>query len=266
MFNAIAHRYDFLNQLLSLGIHKGWRKKSIQLLQSQHPKTILDIATGTADFAIEAMRLNPEKVTGVDISSGMLELGRKKVEKLGLQSKIELKLADSENLPFADNTFDAITVGFGVRNFENLEKGIRDMHRVLKPGGCFLFCSPSDHFTDWMIGGKIFGDAYRNWFNKIARHHHTDSPAVWTDRLNRHGFEVEKIWYYFSPKATQTLELGHYFGLPNLITRKLFGQWVVWPSRSNPFLRFLDATLRPIYDEPLPKIGSMVFCVARKPK
>lgn len=135
MFNAIAHRYDFLNQLLSLGIHKGWRKKSIQLLQAQHPKTILDIATGTADFAIEAMRLNPEKVTGVDISSGMLELGRKKVEKLGLQSKIELKLADSENLPFADNTFDAITVGFGVRNFENLEKGIRDMHRVLKPGG-----------------------------------------------------------------------------------------------------------------------------------
>jgi demethylmenaquinone methyltransferase/2-methoxy-6-polyprenyl-1,4-benzoquinol methylase len=135
MFNAIAHRYDFLNQLLSLGIHKGWRKKSIQLLEAEHPKNILDIATGTADFAIEAMRLHPEKVVGVDISSGMLELGQKKIEKLGLQKKIELKLADSENLPFADNTFDAITVGFGVRNFENLEKGIRDMHRVLKPGG-----------------------------------------------------------------------------------------------------------------------------------
>lgn len=135
MFDSIAHRYDFLNQLLSLGIHKGWRKKSIQLLQTQQPKTILDIATGTADFAIEAMRLKPEKVVGVDISSGMLELGRKKIEKLGLQQKIELKLADSENLPFADNSFDAITVGFGVRNFENLEKGIRDMHRVLKPGG-----------------------------------------------------------------------------------------------------------------------------------
>lgn len=135
MFDSIAHRYDFLNQLLSLGIHKGWRKKSIQLLQTQQPKTILDIATGTADFAIEAIRLKPEKVVGVDISSGMLELGRKKIEKLGLQQKIELKLADSENLPFADNSFDAITVGFGVRNFENLEKGIRDMHRVLKPGG-----------------------------------------------------------------------------------------------------------------------------------
>lgn len=135
MFNAIAHRYDFLNQLLSFGIHKGWRKKSIRLLQAKHPKTILDIATGTADFAIEAMKLKPEKVVGVDISSGMLELGKKKIDKLGLQTKIELKLADSENLPFEDNSFDAITVGFGVRNFENLEKGIRDMHRVLKPGG-----------------------------------------------------------------------------------------------------------------------------------
>ena len=135
MFNAIAHRYDFLNQLLSFGIHQGWRKKSIRLLQAKHPKTILDIATGTADFAIEAMKLKPEKVVGVDISSGMLELGKKKIDKLGLQTKIELKLADSENLPFEDNSFDAITVGFGVRNFENLEKGIRDMHRVLKPGG-----------------------------------------------------------------------------------------------------------------------------------
>lgn len=135
MFDAIAPKYDFLNQLLSLGIHKGWRKKAIRLLQNQQPKTILDIATGTADFAIEAMKLNPEKITGVDISAGMLKLGKEKVNKHGLQEKIELKLADSENLPFADNTFDAITVGFGVRNFEHLEKGIADMYRVLKPGG-----------------------------------------------------------------------------------------------------------------------------------
>jgi demethylmenaquinone methyltransferase/2-methoxy-6-polyprenyl-1,4-benzoquinol methylase len=138
MFDAIAPKYDFLNQLLSLGIHKGWRKKSINLLKQAQPKTILDIATGTADFAIEAMRLKPEKVTGIDISEGMLKLGREKVNKLGLQHKIELKLADSENLPFSDNSFDAITVGFGVRNFEHLEKGIRDMYRVLKPGGSMI--------------------------------------------------------------------------------------------------------------------------------
>ena len=135
MFNNIAYRYDFLNQLLSLGIHKGWRKKSIQLLQASQPKLILDIATGTADFAIEAMKLNPDTVIGVDISEGMLKLGVEKINKLGLQHKIDLKLGDSENLLFDDNTFDAITVGFGVRNFENLEKGIADIYRVLKPGG-----------------------------------------------------------------------------------------------------------------------------------
>ena len=135
MFDAVAPKYDFLNQLLSLGIHKGWRKKAIRLLKDKKPKTILDIATGTADFAIEALILNPEKVTGVDISSGMLKLGKEKVKKRGLENQIELILGDSEALPFADNSFDAITVGFGVRNFEHLEKGIRDMHRVLKPGG-----------------------------------------------------------------------------------------------------------------------------------
>jgi demethylmenaquinone methyltransferase/2-methoxy-6-polyprenyl-1,4-benzoquinol methylase len=138
MFNNIAPKYDFLNQLLSLGIHKGWRKKAIRLLQEQKPKFILDIATGTGDFAIEAMKLNPEKVTGIDISEGMLKLGIEKINKLNLQSKIELTLADSENLPFADNNFDAITVGFGVRNFENLEKGIAEIYRVLNAKGMFV--------------------------------------------------------------------------------------------------------------------------------
>jgi demethylmenaquinone methyltransferase/2-methoxy-6-polyprenyl-1,4-benzoquinol methylase len=138
MFDAIAPKYDFINQLLSMGIHKGWRKKSIQLLQTQQPKMILDVATGTADFAIEAMKLKPQKITGVDISAGMLKLGQEKINKLQLQNKIELKLADSESLPFSDNSFDAITVGFGVRNFEHLELGIRDMHRVLKPGGSLV--------------------------------------------------------------------------------------------------------------------------------
>lgn len=135
MFNNIAPKYDFLNQLLSMGIHKGWRKKTIQLLKPINPKAILDIATGTGDFAIEAIKLNPEKVTGVDISEGMLKLGIEKVKKKGLESKIELLLGDSENLPFEDNSFDAITVGFGVRNFENLEKGINDIYRVLNKGG-----------------------------------------------------------------------------------------------------------------------------------
>jgi len=135
MFNNIAPKYDFLNQLLSMGIHKGWRRKAVNLLKEVKPKNILDIATGTGDFAIEAMKLSPDKVVGVDISEGMLKIGVEKINKLGLQNKIELKLGDSENLPFADNSFDAITVGFGVRNFENLEKGINDIYRVLNKNG-----------------------------------------------------------------------------------------------------------------------------------
>jgi demethylmenaquinone methyltransferase / 2-methoxy-6-polyprenyl-1,4-benzoquinol methylase len=135
MFNNIAPKYDFLNQLLSMGIHKGWRKKAVAYLKEVNPKKILDIATGTGDFAIEAMKLNPDKVVGVDISEGMLKVGVEKINKLGLQNKIELKLGDSESLPFENNSFDAITVGFGVRNFENLEKGINDIYRVLNPNG-----------------------------------------------------------------------------------------------------------------------------------
>jgi demethylmenaquinone methyltransferase/2-methoxy-6-polyprenyl-1,4-benzoquinol methylase len=135
MFNNIAHRYDFLNHLLSLGIDKMWRKKVIRMLAKNNPKNILDVATGTADFAIEALRLNPDKITGVDISEGMLELGKKKVQKIKAESKIELLLADSESLPFEKEIFDAVTVGFGVRNFENLEKGLSEIYRVLKPGG-----------------------------------------------------------------------------------------------------------------------------------
>lgn len=135
MFNNIAHRYDFLNHLLSLGIHIRWRKKAIRLLKASQPKKILDIATGTADFAIEALSLNPDSVTGVDISEGMLKLGEEKIKNKKLGQKIKLMLADSEKLPFGDNSFDAITVGFGVRNFENLENGLRDMHRVLKKNG-----------------------------------------------------------------------------------------------------------------------------------
>lgn len=135
MFNNISGRYDFLNHLLSVGIDKRWRKKAVKMLKATKPKHILDIATGTGDFAIASLKLNPEKVVGLDISSGMLEKGREKMQKKGYADKIDMVLGDSENIPYEDNTFDAITVGFGVRNFENLEKGLAEMLRVLKPGG-----------------------------------------------------------------------------------------------------------------------------------
>ncbi len=135
MFNNISKRYDLLNHLLSLGIDITWRKKAIRMLQKDQPKVILDIATGTGDFAIEALALKPTKVIGVDISEGMLAEGRKKLQKRKLDHLIELQLGDSEKLLFEENKFDAVIVSFGVRNFENLELGLADMFRVLKPGG-----------------------------------------------------------------------------------------------------------------------------------
>jgi len=135
MFNNISKRYDLLNHLLSAGIDIYWRKQAIKLLKPHRPKHILDIATGTADFAIEALALDPEKVIGVDISDGMLDVGREKLKRRELDDRIELRLGDSERLRFDDNIFDAAIVAFGVRNFENLHNGLQDMYRVLKPGG-----------------------------------------------------------------------------------------------------------------------------------
>lgn len=136
MFDNIAPNYDLLNRVLTLGIDTRWRAKAIKQLKEHNPASILDVATGTGDFALEAYkRLSPEKIVGIDISHEMLELGRKKVTKKGLEDKIELIKADSEDLPFDDSSFDAVTASFGVRNFENLEAGIKENYRVLKPGG-----------------------------------------------------------------------------------------------------------------------------------
>lgn len=135
MFDRVSKKYDFLNHFLSLGIDKGWRKKAIQSLAPNHPKKILDIATGTGDFAIAALALNPDKIVGIDISKGMLAVGNEKIVKQKLDKKIELQYGDSEHIAFEPNSFDAVTCAFGVRNFENLDKGLAEMHRVLNTGG-----------------------------------------------------------------------------------------------------------------------------------
>jgi len=136
MFDKIAYRYDFLNRFLSLGIDISWRKKALKYLIPVQPKQMLDVATGTGDFAIMSYEiLKPEKITGIDISDGMLDIGRKKIVSAGLENKIELVHGDSEAMNFNDNSFDAVTVAFGVRNFENIEKGLSEILRVLKPGG-----------------------------------------------------------------------------------------------------------------------------------
>ena len=136
MFDSIAYRYDFLNRFLSAGVDIIWRKNALKELKNLDPKKILDVATGTADVAIMATNsLHPEKIIGIDISDGMLDFGRKKIERLKLGKVIELVNGDSETINFADNSFDAVTVAFGVRNFQNLEKGLGEIKRVLRPGG-----------------------------------------------------------------------------------------------------------------------------------
>lgn len=135
MFNNISKKYDFLNHFLSLGIDKIWRRKAVRKLKAIEPKKILDLATGTGDFAIALLKLNPTEIVGMDISSGMLEVGKIKMKKRKVDDVISMRLGDSENLPFEDGYFDALTVGFGVRNYENLEKGLSEMLRVLRPGG-----------------------------------------------------------------------------------------------------------------------------------
>jgi demethylmenaquinone methyltransferase/2-methoxy-6-polyprenyl-1,4-benzoquinol methylase len=138
MFDNIAYRYDFLNSFLSAGIDKRWRKKAIAILQNERPKRILDIATGTGAFAIEALTLHPDSIKGIDISDKMLEIGRKKIKKINADDKIELLQGDSERINFENNTFDAITIGFGVRNFENLSLGLSEIYRVLKKNGTLV--------------------------------------------------------------------------------------------------------------------------------
>lgn len=163
MFNSIAGKYDFMNRFLSAGIDVRWRKKAINLLKPLHPQQVLDVATGTGDVAILTHKLlQPQKITGIDISEGMLQVGREKINKLGLSAVIDLQKGDSETIHFPDNSFDAITVAFGVRNFQHLEKGLKEMHRVLKPGGKLVvleFSRPKE---------PLFKTVYNLYMNLLA--------------------------------------------------------------------------------------------------
>jgi demethylmenaquinone methyltransferase/2-methoxy-6-polyprenyl-1,4-benzoquinol methylase len=144
MFDTISENYDGLNRVISLGIDVKWRKEVVQIVGKNNPKQILDIATGTGDLAIMMAELKPDKIVGLDISSGMLEVGKQKITEAKLSNKIEMIVGDSEEMPFKDNTFDAITVSFGVRNFANLHKGITEIARVLKPTGVLVILETSN--------------------------------------------------------------------------------------------------------------------------
>jgi len=143
MFDTISGDYDGLNRVISFGIDIKWRKKVVKIIKDTNPDSILDIATGTGDLAINLAKTNASKIVGLDISRGMLEIGKTKIKKKNLDSKIEMILGDSENMPFKDNYFDAITVAFGVRNFETLDNGLKEIYRVLKPNGTFVILETS---------------------------------------------------------------------------------------------------------------------------
>ena len=162
MFDQIASRYDLMNSILSFGIYNLWKKKLVNALRNENAKIILDVATGTGDIAISLMKLNPEKITGVDISNEMIAFGKKKVQALHLKNKIELIAGDAEHLPFEENKFDAVTVAYGVRNFENLNAGLIEMRRVLKPGGKMVILEFSQPRN------KIISASFNFYFRRIC--------------------------------------------------------------------------------------------------
>lgn len=257
---ALPTDHDFLwHQLSELPYFRALLRAVESRFYQDLPivEPVLDLGSGDGSFAAQTFAKKLD--VGLDPWRPPLWESR------GRGAHKLLTLAEGACMPFATNSFNTVVSNSVLEHIPDLDPVIVETFRVLKPGGYFLFCSPSDHFTDWLIGAKIFGDSYRRFFNQIARHHHTDSPQRWRERLGRAGFSVERIWYYFSPRATQTLEMGHYFGLPNLISKKLFGSWVLYPSKSNPYLRFLYKRLEPIYNEQNGAVGSNLFCVAKKP-
>lgn len=216
MFDNISHRYDFLNHFLSLGIDKLWRKKAVSLIKADEPKVILDVATGTGDFAFEALSLNPEKIYGIDISRGMLAKGQEKIIKRKKENIIELLYGDSENIPFEDEKFDAITVAFGVRNYENLELGLTEMKRVLKPGGkaVILEFSKPKAFPIKQIYNLYFHKILPSLGNKISNDSAAYSYLPESVEAFPEGTEFEKILTKLNYKVHKTIP--QFFGIASI--------------------------------------------------
>ncbi|WP_027472135.1 bifunctional demethylmenaquinone methyltransferase/2-methoxy-6-polyprenyl-1,4-benzoquinol methylase UbiE [Saccharicrinis fermentans] len=207
MFDNIAPKYDFLNHSLSLGVDKIWRRRAINLLKGMDSPVILDIATGTGDLAIASLRLKPQRVVGLDLSPEMLKVAEEKIKRKNLHNIISMIEGDSENLPFDDAEFDAAMVAFGVRNFENLQKGLVEINRVLKKGGKFMvleFSNPSTFPVKQVY--KFYSTKILPWWggllskDKAAYTYLPESVAAFPEgqsfvnELNQAGFKIERVW------------------------------------------------------------------------
>lgn len=230
----------------------------------QLPGPVLDLGCGDAHFATVAFKHALD--VGVDPWTPPLREARR----LRFGAYKLLVQADGAHFPLPSNHFASAVSNSVLEHIPELDPVLADLARVLKPGAPFVFCSPSEYFLEFMsvstafdkIGLKPLGDAYRNFFNTISRHHHCDDPVTWEKRLNKAGFKVEKYWYYFSVKALRTLEWWHYFGLPASLAHALTGKWLFSPTRAN--LVLTEKIMRPLYEEPLPKKGAYLFFIARK--
>jgi len=225
---------------------------------------ILDLGCGDGHFA-SAMPPHPPFV-GLDPWWGPLtEARRRTAYSFVMQTS-------GAAIPFPSGHFATVISNSVLEHIPSLDPVIAEVNRVLVPGGKFVFCVPSEHFLEFLsisrglerIGLNGLAQSYKAFFNRISRHHHCDDPATWKARLDAVGLRLVKHWYYFSPGALATLEWGHYFGAPSLVTKKLFGRWIISPTRANLWLT--ERLVRRYYDEPLPEQGAYLFFIAEKPK
>jgi len=231
---------------------------------------VLDLGCGDGHFASVAF---PKPLAaGIDPAAGVLREARER----GAYRVLARSLGSA--LPFADGHFATVVSNSVLEHIPDLDPVLAEIGRVLqspepmagKPGGRFIFCVPGDHFTALLFFSQLFrwlrlegpARAYARYFNRISRHHHCDRPEVWGARLARAGLKLCDSFYYFSDRALHALDLGHYFGVPSLIAKKLLGRWILAPTRWN--LALTERWLRPLYEEALPQVGAYLFLVAEK--
>ncbi|HSR31615.1 MAG TPA: class I SAM-dependent methyltransferase [Anaerolineae bacterium] len=241
------------------------RAVEAQFYQDLFPldEPVLDVGCGDGHFASIAFPRPLE--AGIDPEAGVLREARKR----GTYRLLAQALGDG--LPYADGSFATVISNSVLEHIPDVDPVLGEIARILRTAGRFIFCVPGDRFTELLFFPRLFrrlrleglARAYEGYFNRISRHHHCDTPEAWGDRLARAGLRLNDSFYYFSERANHALDLGHYFGAPSLVAKRLSGRWILAPTRWNLFLA--ERWLRPLYEEPLPEVGAYLFFVAEKP-